>query len=236
MTETHLPLEMRTLVLKPELLTKGGRTLFVLCAYHGADHDSVEATGKSFYRKVMRRNPFLRVLNNFAFLRDFYANARDLDYLLSMVKDFVSLNTVDGEIALHFDAGFDLDASKDAISEITPTQPSQSNLLADDTWTSGYMSELAAGKFDTIILVYCDAIGLRCNKIDARVAKSSPSHKLLINGRRRVFKFDADLRGSLAKRRFLAHSHLGEFASAVAIVPVATALAVFDLISGRSSK
>ncbi len=191
-----------------------GRTLFLVFAYHGRDRD----TG--------RAGPIERFEGGDAYghritHRDHYANPRTLEYQMAMVASAVEMLSPEAPATVVVDAAFGDAAGRFA---------SVADLARPELWRD---SPAAHGRhYDNVVAVYADALGLGCERAEARLVRESGSI-LVLNGRRRVFRLDASLAHRLDVSRFLASTRIVERTLAVAVRPFAAALALFDLMTGR---
>lgn len=120
--------------------------------------------------------------------------------------------------------------------------PEYMKALFTKTFPGGALTEVATGKvpddFGTqarhIVLLYPDAIGMNFGWIERTLVRRLPSKSILVlNGRRRHFRLDRDMRRKLTVRRFLERFRIPEFAFLVLFVAVTPILILFDLLRGR---
>lgn len=105
------------------------------------------------------------------------------------------------------------------------------------TITDALQVEIRNKRYDVIILLYPDAIGLGWENIESQLSSQIKETKILvINGRRRIFIFDTDTRFALALRRFLDISCMVEIILFFGIMPVAVMTAVYDAFTHWKSK
>jgi hypothetical protein len=87
---------------------------------------------------------------------------------------------------------------------------------------------------DTIVLLFPDSIGIDFGKIERAIYSRWPSKRVLaLNGRRRLFRLDPEMRRRLALRHFLETYRLPELAFLVIFVLVTPFLVLLDLLRGR---
>jgi hypothetical protein len=88
--------------------------------------------------------------------------------------------------------------------------------------------QLAAAGYDCIVLLYPDSIGASWSNLERKLASLAPT-TLALNGRRRLFYWDAAARRMLAWRRFLQHYWLAEIVAVPLLIAWAAVLAVYDM-------
>src|SRR5215813_960024 len=87
---------------------------------------------------------------------------------------------------------------------------------------------------DTIVLLFPDSIGIDCRRLEREVCSRWPLKRILaLNGRRRLFRLDNEMRRRLALRRFLEAYRLPEFGFLLIFVFVAPLLVLLDVFRGR---
>ena len=91
-----------------------------------------------------------------------------------------------------------------------------------------------AGDGDNIVLLYPDSIGMDFPGIERALARQCPSRNVFVlNGRRRFFRLDRDMRRRLRLRRWLVAVRLPEFAFLLLFVLVTPLLVINDFVRGR---
>jgi hypothetical protein len=90
-----------------------------------------------------------------------------------------------------------------------------------------------AGRFDTVGLIYADALGLGWSRLEARLRALQARNVVFVNGRRRAMTLDAPAWRALGWRRFLANTRLPELVLAALALPVAAGCAAADALRGR---
>jgi len=100
--------------------------------------------------------------------------------------------------------------------------------------TDGKIPEDVLIQAQTIVLLYPDAIGMEFGWIERALARRWPSkHVLALNGRRRLFRLDREMRRRLAIRRFLEFSRLPELAFFLVFAVVTPFFALLDIMRGH---
>ncbi len=155
-------------------------------------------------------------------MRDHFANPRSAEYQLA-IADAIVARGVFSEVTIVAD-------NRLANGEIAPQTP-EGRAVTQCRLDSGYFERQA--KFDTIVLVYPDALGLTWTKLE-RAASGNATNLVIANGRRQVFSWNQRMARSLALRRFLSNTRLVELMWGVAIIPISALLAVFDFARGRT--
>jgi hypothetical protein len=199
-----------------------GRTLFVVFAYHGADRDG-QRQGFLEQRESANARGH-RIVH-----RDHYANPRPLPYQMAMVEAAIAVLSPEAPPDLVIDT---------RVPGALPGEISSrfARITSADV-TGGALATGALGQsrdYDHIVLVYADALGLGCERgeLDALAGRESV---LVINGRRRAFRLDQSRRRRIRLSRWLAHTRLVERALALAMRPLAGAMAGWDQMTGKAS-
>ena len=99
---------------------------------------------------------------------------------------------------------------------------------APEDWPKAHLKELRAQDYDTLILLYPDAIGVGWRRIERRLASLAISRTMALNGRGRIFFLDPKGRRTLAGRRLMEGTRLLETALALAVVVMGPILAAWD--------
>src|SRR5262249_21780205 len=89
-------------------------------------------------------------------------------------------------------------------------------------------------KCDTVVLVYPDALGLTFGRLERRLIAEGATNIVIVTGRRRLFPLSSRALRSFRWRRLLASTRIGELMAAIAILPVAAALAGYDWLTSGS--
>lgn len=89
--------------------------------------------------------------------------------------------------------------------------------------------------YDTIVLLYPDAIGLQYHALEQRLLTMKARQYLVLNGRRRIFVWDDASRRALAWRRFLTSWRVPERLLVAAGVMALACLAGWDWGRERSA-
>ncbi len=99
--------------------------------------------------------------------------------------------------------------------------------------SAGLAAWVAANGYDTVLLLYPDAIGQGWGAVESALIALPGVRLWVINGRRRMFRLDPAIRCGLRLRRWLSTWRLAEIGFALAIVPLALTLAAADAARGR---
>ena len=84
---------------------------------------------------------------------------------------------------------------------------------------------------DSIVLLYADCIGMDFGGIERNIISRWPLKRLLVlNGRRRLFRLDSEMRRRLALRRFLEATRLPEMAFLLVFLIATPVLLLVDTI------
>jgi len=192
-----------------------GRTLFLVFAYHGRDRDRpgpsvierLEGAGSHGHRIVHR---------------DHYANPRTFEYQMAMVATAAAQLSPDAPVDVIIDSRHD--KAGDAWTTVDLSQPQR--------WRDSPAAH--AREYQNVVAVYADALGLGCQRAEARLIRECGSI-IVINGRRRAFRVDGWFAQRLDVHRVLASTRIVERLMAVAVRPFALALAAVDRVANRTA-
>lgn len=201
-----------------------GKGLIVICSYRGG----VKREGPkraTIDGPIGRLVDYLTLMSLREFIgrcRDHAANARSLEYQLMVARAVIALGSfkafeivIDSPLAKHMEQPIFADIEPVRVETVGPgTVSSQS-------------------RWDTVVLIYPDALGLSWDGLE-KAARASVKNTVVVNGRRRIFTLDPSARKSLRIRRFLATTRLSELLFSALIIPVAAVYAVVDAVRGRS--
>ena len=94
------------------------------------------------------------------------------------------------------------------------------------------IDEIKGKKYDAIILLFTDAIGLGWENIESNLPAGQQAPIFIINGRRRIFKFDTQSRRALQLRRFVARAWWLESLFGLFIIFCSVFFWLHDLVFG----
>lgn len=151
------------------------------------------------------------------------ANPRSVTYMLTLAHDFIEEHAPSASIDLLINPEFETE-----IPALLKKWPHQ--IVVDHTITDTQQNKDLLRTYDTVILLYPDAIGLGWGKIERRLAQLNDVTILVINGRRRVFILDREMRCALTLRRLLDLSCLVEIILCIGIFPAAMLTAGYDIL------
>lgn len=202
---------------------RAGRTLFVVCAYHGRDRDESR-------RGLIARLEGTAARGHRIVHRDHYANPRSLAYMARLVEQTLAEWPAGSCVDLVIDDRL----GRDEPLSLAPLfgRVETANVADPGAWRVGLLGE--SSSFDEIVLVYADALGLGCQAIERRALAGHPS-VLVITGRGRAFRVDGRWHRRLAVHRWLASTRFVERLLAAAVRPVAAGLAAWDRLAGSPS-
>jgi hypothetical protein len=154
-------------------------------------------------------------------MRDHYANPRSFDMQLKMAKALLDESSAT-EVEMIFD------------SRLRPSElpPAESTMKSRTVELAHWHPD--PGKLDTVVLVYPDALGLTFGRLERRLVAEGAANIVILTGRRRLFPLSSDALRSFRWRRLLASTRIGELMAAIAILPVAAALAGYDWLTAGS--
>jgi hypothetical protein len=161
------------------------------------------------------------------------ANPRDAAYMLTALEEMLtSATTKQIHVDLLMPAWMrpTVDERMLARFERSWLFESPGNLLDQKT-----MSDLKSRGYDAVILLYPDGNGMGWSSLERGLSRlNAPT--VVLNGRRRLFLFDAPTRRSLRMRRCVERSWVVESVAIAAVVPVGLLLAGYDAIASIAGK
>jgi hypothetical protein len=216
---------MKTLTV-PErsVFTSSASTAFVVCAYHGDERWRNQTNGSG--SKSAGWLPFRRIAENNRQLMNFYANPRTLAYQLDVISVFRKTNEIRGPVDLILDSGLTESLPPEFAAQFRKVRIA-SLLEADGPG----VAQIRDDSYDAVVLVFADAIGLGCEKIEEALAPLPAV--FVLNGRRRAFAMTAEMRHALKRRRFHSRWRLVEILLAISLVPISGLLALKDRFSRK---
>lgn len=209
----------------------GERMLIVICAYTEAARAPGEprpygATTALVLRALALALP-RRYADHRALLRDHFASPRSLPYLLDLAVRFaVEVAPADPPDVLIDAAHLEADegAWRGAFARVE--RGATARFTSDGT--PPLLADALRAAYDTVVLVWPDALGLGCELLESALLADPARRVLVVNGRRRVYALTRSARRALRLRRFLARTRAVELAFALAVWPLAAALAAVD--------
>lgn len=193
-----------------------GSTLFIALAYRGRDRDNKKPNVWTGLESAANRGH--RIVH-----RDFYANPRPFPYQVGMITAAARLMCGANDPDLAIDDGIAGNLPAD-IHDIFGTVERVSVTSPRD-WETGILA--ASVRYDNIVLVFADALGLGCENIE-KEARCRSGSVFVITGRRRAYRLAQIPRWRIRLSRFLAHTRIAEKVFAILVRPTAAALAACD--------
>ncbi len=145
------------------------------------------------------------------------ANPRSISYMLERANEFISAHAPDASINLL--------VHKAIINEVPAKDyPWIKNLISEDELS------VLGSLYDIVVFLYMDAIGMGWDDFEKKLLRFSGSQFIIINGRRRIFLWDAESRRMLRQRRFLAQAWWLEWLLAPWLLVTSTIYALFDTL------
>jgi hypothetical protein len=218
---------MQTLLIpERDIFTPSAQTLFVFCGFHGGQKPRT-----NIFWRIARRLRLTAVSDNARRIRDYHANPRSLDYMFGLADEFRTANKVTGPVFAMIDKTFaPASASVPEALFAAPVDPFE---FGDDEaihrWSERHAINPAA-----IVLLYADAIGLGCEKMQG-AALAGSTLVIVVNGRRRAFGLDRSARRALALRRFLSNWRFMEIFFAMTFLAVAAVGSVIDATQSKKA-
>lgn len=204
----------------PPRLTGSG--LIVLCSYRGGNGNAEpKAYRIPLLWRLLNVLTLLRLRRFIAAMRDHFANPRDVDYQLA-IADTIVARSAFRDVTIVADERL---AASGGLATPEGREVSIGHL------DRRYLD--SQSNFETVVLVYPDALGLTWGGLERLAAKRS-RNLVIANGRRRVFTWDRRMARSLAVRRFLSNTRLIELIWGILVIPAAALLAAFDFARGRA--
>ena len=216
---------MLTPVLESSQPQLQGSLLVVLCSYRGGIGNPPPF---SFARLVPRLGPIAKLLDRLSLLslrqfiasnRDFFANVRTVGYQVGLIEDALRLASPSG-VTIRVDEALAQDTACEQLASFGQVEVKAARDLLSANETA-----------DSVLLIYPDALGLGWAPLESRLPRGQV---YAVNGRRRIFPFNANARRKLRWRRLLASSRATELLATIAIVPLAAGLAAWDVLRGKS--
>ena len=202
-----------------------GRAAFCVCSYRASRPYSFAETFQVFRRfgrmmDVITAYPLRQFT---ATNRDYAANPRSFGYLLGLTKEILSLGGF-VEAVVMIDKEFSDPSITRQFEQVGPVAIRD---IADFT-PNDFVG------FDTVILVYPDALGLGWSGVESKLLTGLHVPLFFANGRHRLMRLDSTVRRALVWRRLLATSRLTELCLSLLIVPLAMFWAAQDALRGKS--
>ena len=147
--------------------------------------------------------------------RDFYANARPMDYMATRLAELADRALGDPSIVL-------VAVDMPSIPAPLAGRAGRIDLVAVPGLAGlGCLADLLANQdpFDAVLLAHHDALGLGLRAVERTVLAHCPDRTFVINGRRRVYRLDRDMQGRLAVRRLRAETRMVELAASFLLRP-----------------
>jgi len=155
--------------------------------------------------------------------RDYAANPRSFGYQLGLTKEILSLSGF-SEATFMIDKEFSDASITRQFEQVGPVAIRDITCLTPNDFVG----------FDTIILVYPDALGLGWSGVESKLLTGLHVPLFFANGRRRLMRLDSAARRALAWRRLLATSRFTELCLSMFIIPLAMFWAAKDALRGKS--
>ncbi|OGG48157.1 MAG: hypothetical protein A3F84_23055 [Candidatus Handelsmanbacteria bacterium RIFCSPLOWO2_12_FULL_64_10] len=154
-------------------------------------------------------------------------NPRPAGYMLQQAREFATRFAPNAEVDLLVEA--------DHLSHLSPSDVSWLRRVWGGSKGLGSLDptltqELSARNYDALVLLYPDAIGLGWGRTERVLARLRIPTTLVINGRRRVFVWDAESRRALRRRRAAEKLWVAEMALALVIALGGVPLTAWDFL------
>ncbi len=178
--------------------------------------------GQFDFRRLGRLQQALLWKSQMQYLR---AAPRGTTYMLSLALDLLSKQAPGAQIDLLLDPALTVpEHLRGAFHRIWVGPEGLASLPPD------FVTAQQQSRPDALILLYPDAIGTGWERTERLLARLGIPHRLVINGRRRVFAWDEGVYRALRQRRLLANTFLPELVLAPTLVLSATLLALYDAL------
>jgi hypothetical protein len=156
------------------------------------------------------------------FILHYRANPRSADYMLELACKFKDHHAAGATAELLVDEGLTGEISEKEHAWL-------GRIFANFTF-----DELIQKKYDTIVLLYPDPIGLGWENSERILKRLKAEQYIVINGRRREFIWDQEARRKLAYRRLIAKADWIEALLAPWLWITASIFYLSDLLTGKT--
>jgi hypothetical protein len=162
-----------------------------------------------------------------SYVQYFRANPRKILYMLKLAFDLVGHDAPNAEVDLLLD-----EQATAVLPEPLLAWPHKVYTCQDlNKIPPDVLSQLQARNHDCIILLYPDAIGLSWELVEAQMMTLSAPSMLVLNGRRRLFKWDTESQRVIGRRRLIEGGCLMEIVLLPALVLASIPLALYDMLN-----
>lgn len=213
--------ERLPLIVAGRMPSPGSTVLFVLCAYRHQDLTRDAGLLTRATLRILDGVTLGRLRSHRTIHRDHYANPRSFPYLIGLIQRFRRESDLRRAPDLVVDRGFNVEPQSRAwefgrVELADLRRPQQSGLIRD----------AESGRYDAVVLVWADALGLGCESLQGFATRLPTA--IAINGRRRAFPLDLNTRRALGLRRYFAYTRLAETIFALCVFPIAGFCALVD--------
>lgn len=144
------------------------------------------------------------------------SNPRTANYLLDALREFLQIHAPNSQVDLLIEHSQTSTLSPVVRNELHNVYVSRK---LDIKYVEAFLLEkLKHNCYDTMFLLYPDAIGYGWGTAERNLSELSIAHNLVLNGRRRIFRWDEESRRALRWRRFVEGSWLVEIVLAPVLV------------------
>jgi len=168
-----------------------------------------------------------KVLVSKSVVQHLRANPRTTTYMLHAALQFFGEHAPNAEIDILADQVAEASIPNDLRQSIHTIWGSQNRDFRP--WPTDLIDQLKQHRYDTIILLYADAIGWGWQHVESQLEKLGAKQVLIVNGRKRVFFYDGESSSKLRWRRFLERFWPVELAATPVLLLISIPLAIYDL-------
>lgn len=168
-----------------------------------------------------------QVLISPSFVQFSRSNPRTTEYMLHLAANFLHDHVANAEVELLLDSNSSQRLPEGLHADVQKVWSAEQEGL----WNLNpeLRSKLQARHFDTVLLMFPDAIGLGWSSIERYLFALKARNYVVFNGRQRVFVLDKETHRKLLWRRLIERSWLVEVSLGIGMAAISIPLAIYDL-------
>jgi hypothetical protein len=163
------------------------------------------------------------------FMIYYFANPRDVAYMLSLAKETLNRFWTHPKVDIILAPNIFDQISSEEYTWINQIWAGE--LINPSQWDNQLLSNLRNKKYDAVIFLFPDPLGMGWEQVERLFYRYSIQYYLAINGRRRFFFLDRASRNSIRLRKLVARNPWLDFFRAAATVVTAFVTGIFDLLT-----